>query len=143
MQIALNNNFQSFREFKIEYVQKVMNESPEKTNPNAKDLKDLILLVDKNIADKKATDFIKSTYKYKVEVVDKSRIENAILNNEKGIAFIDNIDKSIYRSDDLSRIYQYFYIPKTKVIVHFFGFNDENIIDLNDYIDTLHSAIGN
>ena len=74
-------------------------------------------------------------------MVDKSRIDNAILNNEKGIAFIYNNDKSIYKTEDLTLIYDYLYRPKMGLGVHFYpSAADYNILQ-QEYLDTLHSAI--
>jgi hypothetical protein len=139
MQFALNNNFQSYKEFKEAFVDNGMNKSSKELNPRAKDLKDLVLLVDKDFADKDATDYIKSNYKYKVEIVDKSRIDTAILSNEKGVAFIYNNDKCIYKTEDLSRIYEYLFVPEKGYGVYFYsnGFK----ISLDKYLETLHSAI--
>ena len=139
MQFAINNNYQSSKEFKKAFVDNGMNKSSKELNPKAKELKDLILLVDKDIADKGATDYIKSNYKYKVEIVDKSRIDSAILSNEKGVAFIYNHDKCIYKTEDLSRIYEYLFVPVKGYGVYFYsnGFN----ISLEKYLETLHSAM--
>lgn len=138
---ALKNNHLSFKEAKADLLKKYELE-PKSLNPNAKEIKELTLLIDKNIKgfDEDINFFI-TNYKYKVELVDKSRIDNAILNNEKGIAFIYNIDKSIYKTEDLTLIYDYLYRPKMGLGVHFYpSAADYNILQ-QEYLDTLHSAI--
>ncbi|MGV7107942.1 hypothetical protein [Flavobacterium sp. U410] len=141
MQFALENNFESYKEYKKAFVENAMNKSPKKLNPNAMELKDLTLLVDKDLADENTTDYFNSNYKYKIEIVDKSRIDEAILNNEKGIAFLFNHDKCIYKTEDLSRLYEYLYVPVMGYGVHFFPSKEGFKIDLDQYIKTLHSAI--
>lgn len=138
---ALENNHVSFKEAKVDLLKKY--EAPPKSlNPNAKEIKELTLLIDKNIKgfDEDINFFI-TNYKYKVELVDKNRIDNAILNNEKGIAFIFNIDKSIYKTEDLSLIYDYLYRPKMGPGVHFYPSADGYNILQQEYLNTLYSAI--
>jgi hypothetical protein len=93
-------------------------------NPNAQELKKLILLIDKNSVDDKFIETFTKNYKYSFEFVETSRIEQAILNNEEGVAFtykffkptIDNKFGSnntlvkmfyIYKASDLSNIFHY------------------------------------
>lgn len=111
-------------------------------NPSASELKDLTLLIDRKVSgfDDKIENLI-SNYKYKIQLVDKSRIDEAILNNEKGYAFLLNNYKSIYKTEDLHKIYNYLYQPKSGNGVHLYPFHKDFSIDIEQYLITLHNAI--
>lgn len=96
-----------------------LRKSPEELNPKVKELKNLTLLIDKNLVGKKFIKEFSSTYKYKFEFVESSRIEKAILDNEKGVAFVYEYCQPtarggfvtmlyIYNGDDLSNLFTYY-----------------------------------
>lgn len=97
------------------------NKSLEELNPKVSELKDLTLLIDKDLVGEKFIKEFSSIYEYKYEFVESNRIQQAILNNEKDVAFIfENCQPTangrfvtllyIYKGEDLSNIF--LYIPK-------------------------------
>lgn len=59
-------------------------------NINAKELKKLTLLVDEKLVSDSFLKEFKDKYKYKYEIVNEERIDEAILNNEEGYAYFHN-----------------------------------------------------
>lgn len=59
-------------------------------NRKAKELKQLTLLVDKDLVSEGFLKEFKEKYKFKYELVDAERVEKAILNNEEGYAYFHN-----------------------------------------------------
>jgi hypothetical protein len=120
-----------------------------KSNENLKNIKELTLLIDKNIVDEKFLDDLKKNYVYKYEIVDSERIKKAILENENGVAFFHNHFQPmasrqfanllhIYQANDLKILYftlpenvGKFQIGKPKLIVD----------DKKDYIEMLINEI--
>lgn len=118
-------------------------------NKNASNLKNLTLLVDKNIVDEKFLEDLKKNYSYKFEIVDSERIKKAILENENGVAFFHNHFQPmasrqfanllhVYQASDLKVLYftlpenvGKFQIGKPKLIVD----------DRKDYIEKLIKEI--
>ncbi|MGV7107939.1 hypothetical protein [Flavobacterium sp. U410] len=88
--------------------------SAKELNPNAEELKNLTLLVvdkDWNFGHyygdydlKKFITKLKEVYHYKIEIVDRDRVEQAILKNEKGVAFIFR-DAKIYKAENFKELF--------------------------------------
>ncbi|MCU4187935.1 hypothetical protein M9Q43_02010 [Flavobacterium sp. HXWNR29] len=124
--------------------------TPAELNPSVKELSNLTLLIDKNLVGEKFVKEFTSTYKYKFEFVESSRIEQAILNNERNFAFVYEYCQPtangnfatllyIYKGDDLSNIFAYFpnssgigYVELVKGIASNYG---------RDYANTLNESI--
>lgn len=132
-------------------------------NPNANKLSSLTLLIDKDMFGEDYVKQFKSDYKYKYEFVDRARIEKAILENEKGYAFVyDNfrplagknsndfveyryytILYYIYSAEDYEQLF--FYIPKSSGggggIMFRGGVKAEEMVSDDDYVKKLNSVI--
>ena len=131
-------------------MRKNASKTPAELNPSVKELSNLTLLIDKNVVGEKFVKEFTSTYKYKFEFVESVRIEQAILNNEKNVAFLFEYCQPtanggfatllyIYKGDDLSNLFSYF--PKRSGI----GFVDlAKGLATNygkDYANTLNESI--
>ncbi len=132
-------------------------------NPNAKSLKDLTLLINKDIVNDDLINQFKSNYKYKFEIVENSRIEEVILNNEDGYAFTYEYFKPLAKKDNVGDltinyaarlIYIYSaknydqifsYVPKEmtggKGISFNAGFKKEEMVSKEEYVKKLNSVI--
>lgn len=102
--------------------------TPTELNPKVKELKNLTLLIDKNLVKEKFINAFSASYKYKFEFVESSRIEQAILNHEKNIAFVYEHSQPtarggyvtslyIYKGDDFSNLFTY--LPDTSTGIGF------------------------
>lgn len=109
----------SHEDLSLKEMKENASKSPAELNPSVKELKNLTLLIDKNLVGEKFIKEFSSTYKHKFEFVESSRIEKAILDNEKGVAFIYEYCQPtarggfatllyIYKGADLSNIFTYF-----------------------------------
>lgn len=123
--------------------------SPKELNPRAKELKNLTLLIDKNLVGKNFENVFTNKYKYSLEFVESTRIDQAILNNEN-VAFINEYVTLtsngtfvsllyIYNAKDCFYIYTYipeksgyFLIDAAKALTTDFSEN---------YLNRLNSAI--
>ncbi|MCO6161732.1 hypothetical protein [Flavobacterium sp. NRK F7] len=87
-------------------------------NPTANALKGMTLLLDKDLLGENFINEFSKNYKYKFEAVDKSRIDSAILNNEKDVAFLFEYCRPssdskfytmlyIYKAEDNSLLFSY------------------------------------
>lgn len=92
------------------------NSSLKDLNPNSNELKDLKLLIDKDLSDQTVIQQFKEEYKYEYELVDRDRIETAILSNEKGVAFIYEFFKPLpyFKNSNLNYYTNLFYIFKAE-----------------------------
>jgi len=128
-------------------------------NPNSAELKDLNLLIDKDLVDDNFINQFKNEYKFKYELVDRNRIESAILSNEKGVAFTyeyykplagktktDNFETSyyaimlyIYKAEDYSQLFSY--IPDMSIYGTFSNTKSVSLVDYKDYVSKLNSVI--
>ncbi|MDD3005884.1 hypothetical protein [Flavobacterium sp.] len=137
------------------------NSSLKSMNPNSNKLKDLTLLIDKDMLSEDYVKQFKSEYKYKYEFVDKARIEKAMLENEKGFAFIYEHFKPMAgkKSDDfveyryysiLYYIYSaenyeqlFFYVPNVSSGSLFGsgGVKKEDMVSNDEYVKRLNSVI--
>ena len=120
-------------------------------NPDAKELKDLTLLIDKDLVGESFVKDFSAVYKYKFEFVESARIEQAILNNEKNVAFIFEYCQLasngkfatllyVYRGNDLDNIFSYFptntgigYVDLAKALTSNFAKN--YAVSLNECIE--------
>lgn len=165
-----NSKKHSFREsdlkFCVKYFKNYMNEitttdtnldkmsNKEKVaymNRNAKELKQLTLLVDKDLVSESFLKEFKKKYKFKYELVDAERVENAILNNEEGYAYFHNHFQPgmngtnynllyVYETKDLTMLY--FTYPKGQSGFKLGVFTVRPGSKIND-VDELIEAIGN
>ena len=126
-------------------------------NPNVNELKELTLLIDKNMFNEKILKRLKESYKYKYEIVESSKIDEIVFSNQKGYAFIypyfkpmalvtSNIVYStdmyyIYKSEDYTQLFNY--IPKFEDNFLLGKKMKENMIDadLKNYFEKLNSVI--
>lgn len=118
-------------------------------NKNAASLKNLTLLVDKNIVDEKFLEDLKKNYSYKYEIVDSERIKKAILENENGVAFFHNHFQPmasrqfanllhIYQASDLRVLY--FTLPENNSKLQI-GKQKLIVDDRKDYVEKLINEI--
>jgi hypothetical protein len=123
--------------------------SPKELNPRAEELKNLTLLIDKNLVGKNFENEFTNKYKYSFEFVERTRIDQAILDDEN-VAFISEyVTLSsngsfvsllyIYNAKDCLNIYTYipektgyFLIDSVKALTTDFSIN---------YLKKLNSAI--
>lgn len=128
-------------------------------NPNCKDLKNLTLLIDKNQVNDRFLKELKSKYKFKYEIVESSVIEDAILNNDKSVAFLFEYFKPmahnstmgntktyyyasmlyIYKASDLTNLF--WYVPDLSGLGSFNSAKDIQVQDAKDYFDQLNSIL--
>ena len=146
-----------------EMMKQSKNTSLKSMNPNSNKLKELTLLIDKDMLSEEMVKQFKSEYNYKYEFVDKARIEKTMLENEKGYAFMYEHYKplSIRHSDDIFEYHYYsilyyiyssenyeqlfFYVPDvTSPLENRFkvgGTKKENMLTNDDYVKDLNSVI--
>ena len=143
-----------------EMIKQSKNTSLKSMNPNANKLSSLTLLIDKDMFGENYVKQFKSEYKYKYEFVDRARIEKAILENEKGYAFIYEHFKPMAgkKSDDfveyryysiLYYIYSaenyeqlFFYVPNVSSGSLFGGgVKEEDMVSNDEYVKKLNSVI--
>ena len=126
-------------------------------NPNVSELKELTLLVDKNMFNEKFFKQLKESYKYKYEIVESSKIHDIILSNQNGYAFIYPYFKPmalvtsntvfstnmyyIYKSEDYIQLFSY--LPKFEDNYWLGKSMKDKMIDvkLKDYFEKLNSII--
>lgn len=143
-----------------EMIKKSKETSLKSMNPNSNELKDLTLLIDKDVLSEEHINQFKTEYNYKYEIVSHERIEQAILNNEKGFAFTyehfkplakkDNIGALtiryaarlfyIYSAEDYKQMF--FYVPKTSSMgFRAGGVKKEDMVSMDEYVEKLNSVI--
>ncbi|RBA29666.1 hypothetical protein [Flavobacterium tibetense] len=132
-------------------------------NPNASKLSNLTLLIDKEMFSEDYIKQFKSEYKHKYEFVDRVRIEKAILDNEKGYAFVYEHFKPmagkrsdefveyryytilyyIYSSENYEQLF--FYVPKSvggsPFAIRIGGVKKDEMVGKDEYVKRLNSVI--
>lgn len=141
-----------------EMMKQSKNSTLKSMNPTANKLSTLTLLIDKDMFSEDYINQFKSEYKYKYEFVDRSRIEKAILENEKGYAFIYEHYKPmagketkdfveyrfytilyyIYSAENYEQLF--LYVPSMKGI-RLGGLKKEEMVSEDEYVKRLNSVI--
>jgi hypothetical protein len=147
-----------------EMIKQSKNMSLKTMNPKTSNLKDLILLIDESLLSEDYIKQFKTEYKYKFEFVDKARIEKAVLENEKGYAFVYEHFKPmagkksdefveyryysilyyIYSTENYDQLF--FYVPKVSAgglgkLIGTGGLKQEDMVSDDEYVKKLNSVI--